>query len=192
MSTIKRAIHFDFHTCPGIYDFNRGRNAADKVIYFLERNNPGKISFRNAAVAGDYITRVEDRLNGKGRDVKKYAGLFDKPCDLIFIALGSNDNRTLRSDGYAKPLVPFAEQTAAMIRVRSAAVERWSGASSPWGLAKWVFSMPSSSARLFIKSTKGMPASLASLSTLSQPSSTIGEKAITSTLYAINRLSAAI
>ena len=23
MSTIKRAIHFDFHTCPGIYDFNR-------------------------------------------------------------------------------------------------------------------------------------------------------------------------
>lgn len=100
-----------------IYDFNRGRNAADKVIYFLERNNPGKISFRNAAVAGDYITRVEDRLNGKGRDVKKYAGLFDKPCDLIFIALGSNDNRTLRSDGYGKPLVPFAEQTAAMIRV---------------------------------------------------------------------------
>ena len=28
LSTIKRAIHFDFHTCPGIYDFNRDWDAA--------------------------------------------------------------------------------------------------------------------------------------------------------------------
>ena len=111
-----------------IYDYCRGRNACDKVIRHLRRSNPDKIAFRNAAVAGDYITRIEDRLNGKGRDVKKYAGLFDKPYDLIFIAVGSNDNRTLRSDGYKKPLVPFAEQTQSMIRVIRFLKERNPGA----------------------------------------------------------------
>ena len=111
-----------------IYDYSRGRNAADKVILHLRRSNPGKVFFRNAAVAGDFITRIEDRLNGKGRDVRKYAGLFDKPYGLIFIAVGSNDNRTLRSDGYNKPLVPFAEQTQSMIRVIRFLKERNPGA----------------------------------------------------------------
>lgn len=102
-----------------IYDYNRGRNAADKVIRHLRRSNPGKITFRNAAVAGDFITRIEKRLSGKlsRAEQKKYENLFDRPYDLIFIAVGSNDNRTLRSDGYGKPLVPFAEQTQSMVRV---------------------------------------------------------------------------
>ena len=113
-----------------IYDYCRGRNAADKVILHLRRSNPDKITFRNAAVAGDYITRIEKRLDGKlsKAEQKKYEKLFDCPYDLIFIAVGSNDNRTLRSDGYKKPLVPFAEQTQSMIRVIRFLKERNPGA----------------------------------------------------------------
>ena len=102
-----------------IHDRNRGRNTADKLLFWFNKYNPGKVEIRNAAVSGDYITLIESRLNGKARkhEVKKYAGLFNKPYQIIFIAVGSNDNRTWRKDDYKKPLVPFAEQTASMTRV---------------------------------------------------------------------------
>ena len=102
-----------------IHDRNRGRNTADKLLFWFNKFQPGKVEIRNAAVSGDYITLIESRLNGKARkhEVKKYAGLFNKPYQLIFIAVGSNDNRTWRKDDYKKPLVPLAEQTASMTRV---------------------------------------------------------------------------
>ena len=102
-----------------IHDLNRGRNTADKMRFWFNKYNPGKVEIRNAAVAGDYITLIESRLNGKARkhELKKYANLFSAPYQLIFIAVGSNDNRTWRKDAFKKPLVPFAEQTQSMIRV---------------------------------------------------------------------------
>ena len=102
-----------------IHDRNRGRNTADKLLFWFNKYNPGKVEIRNAAVSGDYITLIESRLNGTARkhEVKKYANLFAKPYQLIFIAVGSNDNRTWRKDDYKKPLVAFSEQTASMTRV---------------------------------------------------------------------------
>ena len=102
-----------------IHDRNRGRNTADKLLFWFNKYNPGQVEIRNAAVSGDSITLIESRLNGKARkhEVRKYANLFNKPYQLIFIAVGSNDNRTWRKDDYKKPLVPFAEQTASMTRV---------------------------------------------------------------------------
>ena len=102
-----------------IHDRNRGRNTADKLLFWLNKYNPGKVEIRNAAVSGDYITLIESRLNGKARkhELKKYDKLFDAPYQLIFIAVGSNDNRTWRKDNYQKPLVAFNEQTASMTRV---------------------------------------------------------------------------
>ncbi len=43
MSTIKRAIHFDFHTMPGIYDFNRDWDAAA----FAQRLADAHVTFIN-------------------------------------------------------------------------------------------------------------------------------------------------
>ena len=102
-----------------IYDLKRGRNAVDKLGFWLNKYSPGNVEIRNAAVRGDYITRIEARLIGKTKQFQqsKYDRLFEKPYQLIFLAVGANDNRTKREDEYKKPLVSFPEQTAALKRV---------------------------------------------------------------------------
>ena len=54
--------------------------------------------------------------------------LFVQLYQLIFLAVGTNDNRAKSEDGYAEPLVPFAEQTAAMRRVIRILKDRAPGA----------------------------------------------------------------
>ncbi len=97
-------------------DFYRGQNYIDRFGFWLNRYNPGMANIRNAGVAGDYITRVESRLNGTlpgGKAASRqymYSNLFDRQYDMIFIFLGQNDTRCLKSDKYARPLVSPADQ----------------------------------------------------------------------------------
>lgn len=102
-----------------ISDLRRGRNGVDKLGFWLNKYSDGKVEIRNAAVRGDFITRIEARLLGEKKQFQqeKYDRLFEQPWQMIFIAVSANDNRTKKEDGYRKPLVPFDEQTAAMTRV---------------------------------------------------------------------------
>lgn len=99
-------------------DFDRGYNSLDKLEFWLNRSNPGLFSCRNAAVRGDYILRVEERLLGKKAFQQQvYDDMFGAEYDLICIWLGHNDTRTDSKDGFKQPLVPPAEQEAAYRRV---------------------------------------------------------------------------
>lgn len=95
-------------------DFQRGYNYVDKVNFWLERYNPGLVTFRNAGVRGDYITRVEKRMmDGKSYQQEKYEDLFGMEYDYIFIFLGHNDTRCLSNKNYQEPLVaPVVQETA--------------------------------------------------------------------------------
>ncbi len=103
-------------------DFYRGRNYADMLNFWLNKYNPGKFSFRNAGVGGDFLTRVEARLNGMTNGKKAYRQemydrLFDENYDLIFIFLGQNDTYVTRSKDFDNPRVGPAEQEALLRRV---------------------------------------------------------------------------
>lgn len=91
-------------------DFNRGENFADKLNFWLNLYNPGKASFRNAGIGGDYITRMwqrMERINGslKAYRQEMYEGLLDEKPDLVFIFLGHNDTKTSSQNGHTIPLV---------------------------------------------------------------------------------------
>ena len=112
-------------------DFYRGYNYVDRLGFWLEKYNPGKISIRNAAVHGDFIRRVEYRLYDTHRGEKvsfepdAYKGVFDDRYDLILIFLGQNDTRTHGSQGFRAPITDEAtqrdglEKILAFIRGRS-------------------------------------------------------------------------
>ena len=91
-------------------DFYRGYNYVDRLGFWLNKYNPGMVTIRNAAVHGDFVARVHDRLLGTVGKAKKvykqsrYDRLFEEKYDLIFIFLGQNDVRTPQKLNYAKPL----------------------------------------------------------------------------------------
>ncbi len=97
-------------------DFDRGYNSVDQAAAFLHKYNPGKFNIFNYSVAGDYITRVEERLLGKRAD-KRFTGIFDRPYDLVIISLGNNDTRATSKGNYDNPLVPVKEIKPAFERV---------------------------------------------------------------------------
>ena len=115
-------------------DFYRGYNYVDRLRFWLDKYNPGKVSIRNAAVHGDFIRRVEYRLYDTHRGEKvsfepdAYKGVFDDRYDLILIFLGQNDTRTHGSQGFRAPITDEAtqrdglEKILAYIRGRSNAV----------------------------------------------------------------------
>ena len=95
-------------------DYDRDRNYTDKVAFWLNKYNPGKCSFRNAGVGGDYIQSLHGRLtNGKHTWRRNmYAGLWDRKWDLIFIFLGHNDTRyhyRQKAPSY-QPVAPAAQK----------------------------------------------------------------------------------
>ena len=109
-------------------DFDRGFNSVDRLEYFLNLHQPGRFVLHNYSVAGDYITRVEERMKEcDGR----YRGIFDRTYDLVLIALGTNDCRSLSTVDYARPLVPpeearsSYERVIAELRKRSPGVPVW-------------------------------------------------------------------
>jgi len=103
-------------------DFDRGFNHADKVDFWLGKYNQGKYNTRNAAVRGDFITRVEARLNwtpDKRMEFQQsvYKHLFDPKYDMIFIFLGHNDTMANSKNEYKTPLVSSDEAEASFKRV---------------------------------------------------------------------------
>ncbi len=103
-------------------DFYRGRNYVDMLSFWLNKYNPGKFTFRNAGVGGDFLTRVEARLDGMSNGKKAYRQemydrLFNEKYDLVFIFLGQNDTYVTRSKNFDNPRVTPAEQETLLKRV---------------------------------------------------------------------------
>ncbi len=76
-------------------DFDRGFNYVDKTVFWLNKYNPGKVTFRNAGVAGDYTLTVLKRLNGNPYVFGKfrYDNLLNEKYDYVFLFIGHNDTQ---------------------------------------------------------------------------------------------------
>jgi lysophospholipase L1-like esterase len=83
-------------------DLFRGHNYVDKLNYWCELNSPGKLSFRNYGVRGDYITRV---LRGWLR----YKSILSPKPDVVLIFLGQNDSRLLKRSHFKVPKVTLED-----------------------------------------------------------------------------------
>ena len=110
---MKKEMHI-LYIGDSLNDFDRGFNSVDRLEYFLNLHQPERFVFHNYSVAGDYITRVEERLKSRS---ERYRGIFDRPYDLILIALGTNDCRSMSTSDYARPLVTPEDGRAAYERV---------------------------------------------------------------------------
>lgn len=134
---VKTPMHI-LYIGDSLTDYLRGNNYVDKVNFWLSKYNE-KVSFRNAGVGGDLITRVLSRLNGidggpSAYRQAMYKGLFEPKPDLIFILLGHNDTLLRIKDGkeilavspevqedtYRKTLTLLKEKTGAEIVLVSA------------------------------------------------------------------------
>lgn len=98
-------------------DFSRGYNYVDQLVFWLNRSNNGQITYRNAGVGGDYITRSLDRLSGKPgtHRVEMYEGVFDPKPARVFIMLGHNDSKLSSSSGFTKSTVSPEDYKAGLI-----------------------------------------------------------------------------
>ena len=89
-------------------EFYPGQNFISRLGFWFEKYNPGKVQIFNHGVAGDFITRVEQRLNARltGKDPawrqSMYQTIFDQQYDYIFMFLGQNDTVTSRISKYGK------------------------------------------------------------------------------------------
>ena len=106
---------------------NADCGAIKQLDFWLKKYNPGKVTIRNAAVRGDYIERVWDRMGVELKQFKKrvfqqqeYDKLFSFPADMVFIQLGHNDTRTSSLQDYKTPLVPKEKQHKLYIETLSA------------------------------------------------------------------------
>ncbi len=85
-------------------DQRRGHNYTDMVGYWLDRTRSGDVSYRNAGVGGDYITRMWQRLQGEGAHRQEmYDDLFDPPPARVFIWTGHNDSKLKPKPEYETP-----------------------------------------------------------------------------------------
>ena len=83
-------------------DFDRGRNFADKLGFWLARQGGARCSVRNVGVGGDDITRVWARLNhvpGTYRQAS-YDGIFEPKPTHIITFLGHNDSKAKSTTDY--------------------------------------------------------------------------------------------
>jgi lysophospholipase L1-like esterase len=84
-------------------DQRRGHNYTDMVGYWLDRAH-GDVSYRNAGVGGDYITRIWQRLQGEGAYRQEmYDDLFDPTPTRVFIWTGHNDSKLKPKPEYETP-----------------------------------------------------------------------------------------
>ena len=99
-------------------DFYRGYNYIDRLQFWFNKFNPGKVQIHNAGVGGDYTARMLQRLNHienpklpKAHRQEMYKGIWDQKWDMVMIFLGQNDTRSWKKDNYAKPLTtPEAQE----------------------------------------------------------------------------------
>ncbi|MFP4249091.1 MAG: SGNH/GDSL hydrolase family protein, partial [Armatimonadota bacterium] len=84
-------------------DQRRGHNYTDMVGYWLDRAH-GDVSYRNAGVSGDYITRIWQRLQGEGAHRQEmYDDLLDPTPTRVFIWTGHNDSKLKSKPEYETP-----------------------------------------------------------------------------------------
>lgn len=94
-------------------DYHRGRNYIAMADGLLEKHHPGKVSFRNVACGGDFITRVCERLEdktGSGYRSYMYKALLSPLPDVAIVVLGANDTKVSSESNYQVPQVTAAEQ----------------------------------------------------------------------------------
>jgi lysophospholipase L1-like esterase len=111
----RNAVHTLF-IGDSLSDFHRGENYIDKLDFWLNLYNPGKFSFRNAGVRGDYIVKALKRLTENvppSYRPEMYKDLFIPTPDIVFIFLGHNDTKLSSESNYQEPLVSVDAQMSA-------------------------------------------------------------------------------
>ena len=88
--------------------FDLGRNHADKVGYFLNKFNPGKVKIWNYACGGDHIQQILKRLHSTG--FNRYHDIWSRTYDWAVIFLGHNDTKASSAHAYRKALIPPEKQ----------------------------------------------------------------------------------
>ncbi|MEN6548582.1 MAG: GDSL-type esterase/lipase family protein [Armatimonadia bacterium] len=91
-------------------DFSRGFNYTDQVSFWLKTAH-GDVTYRNAGVGGDYITRVWQRLNGDKNvyRLEAYNGLMEPKPQRMFMMLGHNDSKLTSGSGFTQPVVSLED-----------------------------------------------------------------------------------
>ena len=88
-------------------DQQRGYNYVDKLAFWLQRSYGTELTYRNAGVGGDYISRVWQRMNGdpQAYRLSMYDDLFEPRPTHVFFFLGHNDTKVSSTSGYTKQCV---------------------------------------------------------------------------------------
>jgi lysophospholipase L1-like esterase len=88
-------------------DQQRGYNYVDKLAFWLERSYGRALTYRNAGVGGDFITRVWQRMNGDPQAYRlhMYDNLFHPKPTHVFFFLGHNDSKVSSQSGYTQHCV---------------------------------------------------------------------------------------
>jgi len=102
-------------------DQQRGYNYVDKLAFWLQRSYGSRLTYRNAGVGGDYISRVWQRMNGDhaAYRLNMYDDLFEPKPTHVFFFLGHNDSKVSSRSGYIQHCVDpetFEEQYRLAIR----------------------------------------------------------------------------
>lgn len=99
------------------FRLNLDRGAIMQLNYWLNMHKPGRFNIHNAAVRGDYIERVWERMSCELKLSTKtafsqsdYDGLFKVPADIIFVLLGHNDTKAFSKQNFSTPLIPPDKQ----------------------------------------------------------------------------------
>ena len=127
------AKHVLFLGC-SLTDHYRGYNYVDRVNFWVNKYNPGKFTFRNAGVGGDFCQRMLDRLQGEIRGKNRawrqemYKDLFKEKFDMIFIFLGQNDTRSFRKSQFKEQTTPPNIQKKCLNMILAILKERCPGA----------------------------------------------------------------
>ncbi|MBQ6471255.1 MAG: hypothetical protein IJJ33_04670 [Victivallales bacterium] len=99
--------------------YDLGHNHVDKVEYFLDKVMPGKFDACNYACGGDDISRVLDRLAGKGtgRWKNRYHDIWSRNYDWAFVFLGHNDTKASSANDFRIPAIPPEKQRELYLRL---------------------------------------------------------------------------
>ena len=102
-------------------DQQRGFNYVDKLGFWLSRSHAPGVTWRNAGVGGDYISRVWQRMKGDPDAYRRpmYDKLFEPEPTHVFFFLGHNDSKVSSTSGYTQQSVDpdtFEEQYRKAIR----------------------------------------------------------------------------
>jgi lysophospholipase L1-like esterase len=100
-------------------DFLRGQNYTDQVSFWLNQVHGGQVTYRNAGVGGDYITRVQQRMDADPKVYRPdaYKDLYTPRPTRVFIMLGHNDSKLSSTSGFVDTCVPIDEFRTVYARV---------------------------------------------------------------------------